>query len=39
MVSTSQKVILFDIFDNNILKQVTVSDVNSIRLIEDSRVT
>jgi fructose-1,6-bisphosphatase len=39
VVSTSQKVILFDIFDNNILKQVTVSDVNSIRLIEDNRAT
>lgn len=39
VVSTSQKVILFDIFDNSILKQVTMSDVNSIRLIEDNRVT
>ncbi len=39
VVSTSQKVILFDIFDNSILKQVSVSDVNSIRMIEDTRVT
>ena len=39
VVSTPQKVILFDIFDNSILKQVTASDVNSIRLIEDNRVT
>ena len=30
---------LFDIFDNSILKQVTVSDVNSIRMIKDNRVT
>ena len=39
VVSTSKKVILFDIFDNSILKQVSLPEVNSIRLIEDTRVT
>ena len=39
VVSTSTKVILFDIFDNSILKQVSFPEVNSIKLIEDTRVT
>jgi len=37
-VSTVKEVMIFDIFDNAILKQALLTNINSIAVIEDSRV-